>query len=144
VNREQIMAALVTLVEGSAGFVSVERRLKHWAEVAAKPALCVDEPTEERESLGGEFPTVTTLVVKLWVYVDTDPLQAPTTPLNALLDAIDRALAPPPGQRQTLGGLVYSARIGGDARQHKEDAEKMPGHGGPVAAAVIPIRILVP
>ena len=141
--REQIMSALVTLVEGSAGFVSVERRLRHWGKVAGQPAAFVLETGNQYQQHGGSFPPIRELEAEIVIYASTDPQAPPGTTLNALLDAVEQALMPPPGQAQTLGGLVAHCWIGGDDGQ-KARIEIFEGHLGEQAAAVIPIRILVP
>jgi hypothetical protein len=144
VIREHIMDALLTQLRPADGFVTVARGLEYWTADASRPSLYLAEPKEELESLGGDFPTVTTLIVEAWIYVDLDPQGVPSTPLNPLIDSLGVALAAAPGMRQTLGGRVYSARIGGDGRQHKEETPKSAARNMPVAAAIVPIRIIVP
>lgn len=142
--REAIMAALLTLVESVGGFAEAGRRLKFWTDVAAMPALFVIETDNEFEQHGGTFPPRRTIGAEIWLYARTDPEAPPGTTLNPLLDAVEAALAPPyPGGAQTLGGMVQHCWIGGDDGQ-KAKIEIYEGHAGNQAAAVIPVRILVP
>lgn len=143
--RDLVMAALEELVAASPAILTTGRRLEYWTSLAATqmPAVYLDEPAEEIERPGGAFPPLTTLLVDLWVYVATAPDAPPAAALDPVLDALDAALAPTPGTRQTLGGLVYHCWIGGAAR-HAAQTKKELGHAGTVAAAIVPVRILLP
>src|SRR5215831_5476533 len=92
--REAIYGALWSLAAGAANFASVNRRLRHWADLAPaeQPALFMSEKGGHAvtKALGG--PTIWTLSA---VYVhSSDPYLAPAMLLNPLLDALEAALAP--------------------------------------------------
>ncbi|MHB1872302.1 MAG: hypothetical protein ACYCT1_15810 [Steroidobacteraceae bacterium] len=74
----------------------------------------------------------------LWVVVvaqgdDTQPM---TPTLNPVVDALCQAIAPPAGQRQTLGGLVEYCAIEGEIQITEGQAVNR-------SVAFIPIRIVV-
>jgi hypothetical protein len=104
-----------------------------------RPALI---QVEDGESYAQDFtgkPPRVTLRVKLIIYTWAKGLQVPgITLLNPRIDAIERALAPPPLTfKQTLGGLVDHAWIEGEIIKVSGDLD---GDG----VAVVPINILVP
>lgn len=125
VAREAVMSALVALLEGVAfaqpvngatGFVSISRRLKLWSNVAKsqRPALFVAEHREQQTYQNEALPAKTTLSVDLFIYIDSsDPNAVPAIALNTIIDAVEAALKPASGARQTLGGLVSHCRIDG-------------------------------
>ncbi|HEY3778767.1 MAG TPA: hypothetical protein VGL35_11985 [Rhizomicrobium sp.] len=140
-SREAIYAALFGLASGAAGFATATRRIKEYSGVdqATQPALLQVELGEKWESRIG-LPPVVKLNVRLFVYCESnDPTEAVSTQMNALLDAVTNALAPPVLPhgtfRQTLGGLVSHAGIAGEI----VIAEGLSGQ----SEAVIPIEILV-
>lgn len=137
------MDALLTLVRQSAGFVTFGRRLEWIQKVAALPACYVIETDNEYDQHGTGFPPIRTIGAEVWIYAETDPQQPPETQLNPLLDAIEQAMMTPPGMGQTLGGLVTHCWIGGEDNQ-KTKIDIFEGHAGNRAAAIIPVRILVP
>ncbi len=67
---------------------------------------------------------------------DEDPQLLEGT-LNQLLDAIEAALEPPPGEKQTLGGLVEHCWIEGEA-----DID--PGFFTRQGFCILPVNILFP
>jgi hypothetical protein len=86
------------------------------------------------------MPPLVTLNCRLFVYCESsDPTLPVSTQMNALLDALTNALAPPMLPhgpfRQTLGGVVQHAGISGEVMI----AEGLSGQ----SEAVIPIEILV-
>lgn len=125
VARETVMTALVGLlagtrfalpVNGQSGFVSVSRRLKLWSDVpkSQRPALFVAEHREQQSHQNEGLPAKTTLAVDLFIYIDSgDKNTIPAIALNTILDALEAALRPANGSRQTLGGLVSHCRIDG-------------------------------
>lgn len=140
-SRETIYAALFALVSGAPGFVTATRRLKEYSDVdqATQPALLQVELGESWNARTG-MPPVVTLNAHLFVYCETnDPTAPVSTPMNALLDAITNALAPPMLPhgpfRQTLGGLVQHAGVAGEVTI----TEGLSGQ----SEAVIPIAIVV-
>src|ERR1051325_11820592 len=97
IAREPIYAALFDLAADAGGFVTAERRLRHWSDVAPaeQPALFMTQKSETAavKTLGA--PTVWTLNVELYLYAhSSDPYLSPATVLNPLVDAVEAALAP--------------------------------------------------
>ena len=141
ISREPIYAALFDRAAGAAGFVTAERRLRHWSDVAPaeQPALFMTQKSETAaiKTLGA--PTVWTLNVELYLYAhSSDPYLSPATILNPLVDAVEAALAPaaPTGlQDLGLAAMVQHAYIAG-----KIETEE--GVLGDQAIAIIPIEIL--
>ena len=115
-TREQIMAALFSTVSAAYAWGSTpSRRLKLWSEVPAaqRPALFQHEGSPESYVWTVRPKAKRTYGAKLFVYIDTkSPTAIGAQTLNAILDALDAALAPAPGfQKQTLGGLCDNCRI---------------------------------
>ncbi|MGA9598920.1 MAG: hypothetical protein WBS22_01420 [Methylocystis sp.] len=147
VAREAVMTALVALlagvsfalpVNGQAGFVSVSRRLKLWSDVpkSQRPALFVAEHREQQSYQNEALPAKTTHAVDLFVYIDaSDKNTIPAIALNTILDALEAALKPANGARQTLGGLVSHCRIEGAVLKDPGDLD---GDG----LLWVPIKIL--
>jgi hypothetical protein len=141
IQREPIYAALFARAAGAAGFVTADRRLRHWNGVspAEQPALFMTQKTETAavKTLGA--PTVWTLSAELYLYVhSSDPYAAPATLLNPLIDAVAAALAPSPTtgiQDLGLPDMVGHAYIAGKLESDE-------GVLGDQAVAIIPIEIL--
>ena len=141
IAREPIYAALFSLAQNAAGFVTATRRLRHWRDVAPaeQPALFVAQKNETAavKTLGA--PTVWTLSVDLYLYVhSSDPYAPPASLLNPLIDAVEAALAPAAATgMQDLGlpATVQHAYIAG-----KIETEE--GAFGDQAVAVIPVEIV--
>ena len=141
IAREPIYAALFELVSNAAGFATIDRRLRHWSDVAPaeQPALfqCQTRETAAIRTLGA--PIVWTLAVELYLYAhSSDPYRAPATVLNPLLDAVTAALAPDPTtgiQDLGLSAMVRHAAIAG-----KIDTDE--GVLGDQAIAIVPVEIL--
>jgi hypothetical protein len=143
VTREQIMTALLALLQTTAEYKLVSRRNRAPSTItpALSPALFLFEDAEAYKRPSPSLPPVRTLTAKAVIYnnVGPDPNQTPTSIVNAALDALDVALAPDNSVtgRCTLGGLVYSAMIDGEI-------VKAPGDMTGVALAIAPIRIVIP
>lgn len=141
ISREPIYAALFALAAGAAGFVTAERRLRHWSDVspAEQPALfqCQTRETAAIRALGAA--TVWTLNVELYLYAhSSDPYAAPASVLNPLLDAVVAALAPDPTtgiQDLGLPAMVRHSAIAG-----RIDTDE--GTLGDQAVAIVPVEIL--
>lgn len=140
-SRESIYAALFALAGNAVAFETATRRIKEYSDVdqATQPALLQVELGEKWDSRIG-MPPVVTLNCRLFVYCESnDPTQPVSTQMNALLDALTNALAPPllPNGpfRQTLGGLVQHAGISGEVTI----SEGLSGQ----SEAVIPVEITV-
>ena len=119
IAREPIYAALFDLAAGAAGFVSAERRLRHWSDVAPaeQPALFMTQKSEVASVKTLGAPTVWTLLVELYLYAhSSDPYLSPATVLNPLVDAVEAALAPAATtglQDLGLPSMVQHAMIAG-------------------------------
>jgi hypothetical protein len=137
ITREPIYGALWDKVKGIVGFNTVSRRLVHWADVpkGEQPALFQAQAGEVAMPARG-IPTKWNLRVNFYVYVvaNDDPYASPAPALNALLDAIEVALAPDFTGYQTLGGLVYDCKITGEI-------ETLEGVLGGQEVAMVPIEI---
>lgn len=137
-NREQIYAAMFSLIGSLAGVQTCSRKLMHWADVTAFPAVFQAQKTEVAVKAGRGIPTRWTLLCDIYVYVRVEPGQPSSPALNAMLDAITMALAPPEviDNKQTLGGLVEDCWIDGQIVTDE-------GTLGELAVAVIPVHIIV-
>ncbi len=141
IAREPIYAALFDLAAGAAGFVTAERRLRHWSDVAPaeQPALFMTQKSETAAVKALGAPLVWTLTVEFYLYAHSSaPQLSPATVLNPLIDAIEAALAPAPTtglQDLGLAAMVQHAMIAG-----KIETEE--GVLGDQAIAIIPIEIL--
>ena len=141
IQREPIYAALFALALRAAGFVTAERRLRHWSGVspAEQPALFMSQKAETAtvKTLGA--PTVWTLLADLYLYVhSSDPYTAPATLLNPLVDAVEAALGPVAAtgiQDLGLPHMVSHAYIAGKVESDE-------GVLGDQAVAIIPVEIL--
>jgi hypothetical protein len=141
IAREPVYAALFDRVAGAAGFVTIDRRLRHWSDVSAaeQPALFMLQTKETAATRALGAPTVWTLNVELYLYAhSSDPYQSPASILNPLLDAVTAALAPDPTtglQALGLPAMVRHASIAG-----KIDTDE--GVLGDQAIAIVPVEIL--
>lgn len=141
IAREPIYAALFDLVSAAAGFVTVERRLRHWSDVAPaeQPALYLAQKSEAASVKALGAPTVWTLSADLYLYVHSgDPYLPPASILNPLVDAVEAALAPAAAtglQDLGLPSMVQHAYIAGRIETDE-------GVLGDQAIAIIPVEIL--
>jgi hypothetical protein len=141
IAREPIYAALFELIEGAAAFVTAERRLRHWSDVAPaeQPALFQSQKSETGAIKALGAPTVWTLNVELYLYAhSSDPYQTPVTILNPLVDAVEAALMPAATtgvQDLGLPSIVQHAYIAGKIETDE-------GVLGDQAVAIIPVEIL--
>lgn len=124
------------------GFQTVDRRLSHALDEVDMPALYLLDIGEEHPPRPSREPTRIGIQCEVWIFSRSgeDPSAKPSTVLNIMVDALERALDPPhdspTGIRQDLGlHGVLSCRIEGEV-------QKDPGHAGNLAGAIIPIRIL--
>ena len=141
ISREPIYAALFALVSGAGGFVTAERRLRHWSDVAPaeQPALFQHQKLEAAAVKALGAPTVWTLGVELHLYAhSSDPYRSPAMILNPLLDAVEAALAPSSVTSiQDLGlpAMVQHACIAGKIETDEAAL-------GDQAVAIVPVEIL--
>ncbi len=123
----------------TAGFQFASRRLRHWTQVSAQPALFLRRiGTTDHYGPESAWP-VTTLECELWIYCNAgaDPDTAPDDALNYLEQLVRQAFAPDDDERFTLSGLVYWCRFEG-----RGDAA--PGDQGAQAISRLPVRITLP
>jgi len=145
ITREQISFAFFGLIAGAADFTATSRRFVHWDQVneTQMPFLTMLKTGEQRGRQTEGLPTLT-INAHVFVYLSAgmDPEDTPDTTMNALLDAIDAAVAPTGadalnGNRQTLGGLVSHCYPFGPVFVDTGDVDGK-------AVAAIPFQILVP
>lgn len=123
IAREPIYAALFALVQTAVAphAVTIARRFQLASQVppVEQPAVFQVQKAERTQHERRGLPAKYYLSVDLIVYVQAgDSASIPSQAINAILDAIDTALAPTPGDpmnNQTLGGLVEHAWIEGEA-----------------------------
>lgn len=135
-GREAAYAALFAKLQTVAGIVTFERRLRHWNDVlpAEMPYLALAQTNQIATPVKG-LPTKWTLGADVYLYVRAEN-QPPGPLFNALLDALDVAISPPPGQvTQTLSDTVSHCWIEGEVQTDE-------GTLGPLAVAIVPLRIL--
>jgi hypothetical protein len=141
IQREPIYAALWLLASSAAAFVTANRRLRHWTDVAPaeQPALFMSEKGGQAVVKALGAPVIWTLSADLFVYAhSSDPYQAPAIILNPLVDALEAALAAPAAtgvQQLGLPSMIQHAYIAGRVETDE-------GILGDQAVAVVPIRIL--
>ena len=122
------------------GFQTTGRRVQHWTQVAAQPALFLRRIGVQDEAQ--EPYTVTTLNCEAWIYCNAgqDPDTAPDSALTCLEQMVRACLMPGIADdegRFTLGGLVYWCRVEGHS-------DISPGDQAGQAIARIPIRVTLP
>jgi hypothetical protein len=145
ITREQISLAFFDLIAGAADFAAKSRRFVHWDQVneTQMPYLTMLKTGEVR---GRQAEGLATLTINAHVFIymsaGMDPEDVPDSTMNALLDAIDAAVAPSGadainGNKQTLGGLVSHCYPLGPVFVDTGDIDGK-------AVAAIPFQILVP
>jgi len=145
ITREQISVAFFNLIAGAANFTATSRRFVHWDQVneTQMPFLTMLKTGEMRGRQNEGLPTLT-INAHVFVYLSAgmDPDDVPDTAMNALLDAVDAAVAPRGadalgGNKQTLGGLVAHCYPLGPVFVDTGDVDGK-------AVAAIPFQLLVP
>lgn len=142
-TREQIVTALLALLQGCGDFVTVSRRNRSPDTVGPvqSPALFLLEEKEDYIRKSEALPPVRRLRVSAVFYNDVGQNfnVAPSTAINNALDQLDALLAPDNLSYGTftLGGLVKSLMISGEV-------EKAPGDRTGKSIAVVPIVIEIP
>jgi hypothetical protein len=142
ITREQACAALLTLVSGCYAWASTPaRRLKLWTDVApaAQPALFQFEGgTDPYTWIGTQAKR--TINVKMFAYFQASDDSPGATTLNAIVQAIDTVMLPPPGfSKQTLG-----LGIGIDNARIKGIPLKEPGDLDGQGILIIEIEVILP
>jgi hypothetical protein len=144
-TRESALEALLSVITDAYPWTRPPaRRLRLWSEAPRcdRPCCFLFEGGRESYVWSQSGVPRRTLEAQLFVYVDAaDPLSLGAASLNAILDALDAALAPAGADaalgRQTLGGLVHSCRIEGAPFKDPGDLD---GDG----LLVAPIKIVLP
>jgi hypothetical protein len=124
VPRETVSVALFNLLKatqigGLPAFQSTSRKAKVWSNTnqADQPAMFLIHSGEEAVQSQAYGLTKWMLHFEILIYarVDSNPNGIPPdTTINAILDAIDAQMqSTPPGERQTLGNVVYHSWIEG-------------------------------
>ncbi len=141
-NREAIFIALFDRLTGlkTAGAVATcDRRVKLIGDMGPGelPALYLAGDKSSYEQTEGA-PPIRTLGALVYLYAaNPDRHVSAGVVLNGLLDALEAAIAPDWSGAQTLGGLVSHCWIEGAV-------EVFEGALGERAAAIVPIKMLVP
>lgn len=139
-TRETVMLALFSLLQTVPGFRTFDRRPLLPTEFTPdlQPALLLLD-------LGEDTKRQEILAKRTWHPLIIGYVRAPKgtpgiTIINPLLDAIDVALAPPPGTgKQTLGGLVDHCWVEGETTKNTGDTDE-DGQGG----FSVPLKIVIP
>lgn len=123
------------------GFLTTGRRVQHWSQVSAQPALFLRR-TAVHDDETEDGLIMTTLECEAWIYCNAgqNPDVDPDDALTGLETLIRASMAPGIADdegRFTLGGIAYWCRISGHG-------DISAGDQGPQAIARIPIRITLP
>jgi hypothetical protein len=132
-----LFALLATLAPGTVLTCDRRVRLMERMQPAELPALFMAVGNQKTvPSL--KQPPAHFLTAHVFLYcANPDQHVSADMALNALVDALQAALAPaPPFATQTLGGLVHHCWIDGES-------EFFPSPNGERAAAIVPIEMLV-
>lgn len=124
------------------GFLTVGRRVKHWTEVSAQPAMYLRRVGMIDSADHNSGFVMTTLDCEVWIYCNAglDPNAVPDQALTALEQLIRASMAPdgPYGDTLfTLGGLVHWCRIEGQSDISSGDQDGQ-------AIARLSVRITLP
>jgi hypothetical protein len=144
-SRDAAVTALLARIAGAYPWAAPpSRRLKLWNDVppAMRPACFLFEGgAETYADAAGPVPK-RSLAVRLFIYVDAhDPDTLGASALNAIMDALDAALAPAGADgalgRTTLGGTAYRCSIDGKPL-------KDPGDLDGDAILLVPLTLVLP
>lgn len=119
-NPEAIASALFILLgQANYAFASMDRRghLPQNTVIANQPHLCLVEVSGKavQDTAIGLTKWRLEFWVLVYIRVDANPSTVPASAWNAALQAIANVMeSVPPGERQTLGGLVNNAWIDGE------------------------------
>lgn len=142
-TREQIEEAFFALLGEAEGFAGSNRRFIHWDKVnqTQMPFLTMLKTGEDRQRQGSLGVLILKIHVFVYLSAGMDPDDVPGAAMNALLDAVDAAVAPTGSdelpEMQTLGGLVDHVWPLGEVFVDTGDVD---GKG----VAAIPFEIAVP
>lgn len=126
-----------TAVGFTTGFLTTGRRLQHWSQVSAQPAMFLRRIGVTTEYSG--HLQINTIEAEVWIYSQAgkDPDAVPEEALSNLDDLVRESFAPDIDERFTLGGLVYWCRIEGRS-------DYSPGDQGGQGICRLPVRITLP
>ena len=139
-SREAIETALFAKLQAAYPWNSSSRVLLHWSDVdqVQQPAMFLAKGPEQIITTTRQ-PSRSMMRFKVYVYAHTltDAGKAPSTVMNAILDAITAVMHPDSAslEVQSLGGLVEWARIEGEIETDE-------GLLGEQAVAIVPITLL--
>ncbi len=141
-SREAAVGALETLIASAYAWTTPpSRRLRLWSEVApeARPIAFLFEGTPESYEWSNSLSAKRTIEVKLFVYINAkDPSVIGAALINGIMEALDAALAPPPGSPfNTLGGNCQRCFISGTPIKDPGDLD---GDG----LLIAPVKIILP
>jgi hypothetical protein len=141
--REQTYAALFVHLQSALGpvFPTISRRWRMPDQIApeSRPALFQVQTGERAKTNANGEPLIWIATVDLMIYTQgsSDEQTVPSQELNALMDAVESALAPSANSdgKLTLGGRVSHCRPQGAVRITENVS-------GAIAMAVLPVEIL--
>lgn len=156
-SREQVFSALFALAApiqwlpdptatAAIGFKVTSRRIKLFSDVPPTQQPWLGQAEHDEESAQRtNLPYRRTWKSQWIIYhsAGNDPKATPSIMTNQIIDAIEEALGPKPGdpgfldRRNTLSGLVYKCFIDGKIFKDPGDIDKQ-------AMIVVPITLLVP
>ena len=138
-SRESILEGIFSYLTAGGAYQNTSRRLVHWTQAAAQPALYLRTIAEHHErQIGAGQAQKLTMDLEVWIYAQTGaPDTAPSSVISPLLDALDRSLVPGPLEpgRNTLGGLVEHVYREGETTITE-------GELGTQAVAIVPLKVL--
>ena len=143
-SRDSCSLALIDLLKTATKFVTVGRKFTDWDQITAaqRPALFLWE-RGETIAYQNEVGQVVTMHDDAIICLDPspEPTRDPISDIDALLDELDRVLAPTTGMdqamgRQTLGGLVYHCRIQGEIVKASGDVSN-------ISLLIVPINVMI-
>jgi alpha-D-ribose 1-methylphosphonate 5-triphosphate synthase subunit PhnH len=142
-SRVTIFTALFNVVKTVANFQTVNQRFIPWTQLSAAqmPALTAFEDRDVYEWLADPLARIKMRVHLIMYFAAPQDLTfAPVQDLDNVLDALDVALRPSGTDqatgRQTLGGLVYNARIEGEVVKASGDLDG-------ISALICPVEVTV-
>lgn len=142
-SREAVFDALFQrMVQAYPWKNEPSRRVRLWTDVPTetRPAMYQFEGHDEVWEYPNSANPRVVLEASIFIYTAAPKPETGATILNTVLDAVSLSLLPSGADlttgRQTLGGLVHSARIQGSVT-------RVPGDIDDDGMAIVPIRILV-
>jgi hypothetical protein len=148
-NRELIATTLFDRLQNSPdlldlGFVTFSRDQLNPTQIQQWNALCLLGGNEiwpgetGRDARQSNRPAMVTIEFLLWIYAKAGPSQLRETLMNNIQDALDKALAPERGYRQSLGlqGVQHCRIEGSVLRAPVQNSDQIYAHA-PILVQVI-------